>query len=101
MVDKARVKLVTVIASYEMQERVEQDLERLGARGYTVTLANGRGEHGVRNRGFFEIGNVRVEALVSPAVADAVLEHFAKEAPLRQWLAFAQDVEAVPMRHFT
>lgn len=100
MVDRAHLKLVTVVAPYEKQERVKQDLERLGARGYTVAQVNGRGQHGTRNRGFFEIGNVRVETLVTAAQADVLLEHFASGANLHDWVAFAQDVEAVPQKHF-
>lgn len=98
--DKARVKLVTIIASAELEDRLEKDLHELGASGYTICRVNGCGKHGVQKRGIFEIGNVRVEAVVSETVAEALLDRVARAAKWGAIVAFAQDVDAVPREHF-
>jgi hypothetical protein len=99
--ETAKIKLVTVIASSELQERLIADLRRLGASGYTIsTTASGGGLHGPRKRGILELGNVRIETLVPAEVAAAVLEqviHGYDDLPL---IAYMQDVEAVPREHF-
>jgi nitrogen regulatory protein PII len=100
MTDTAHVKLITIIASSELQDRLEKELRRLGASGYTITKVDGRGEHGPRTRGMFDIGNVRIETVVAPDVAEVILAHLAKEAEAYEFLAFAHDVEAVPRKHF-
>jgi nitrogen regulatory protein PII len=100
MVDTAHVKLITIIASSELQERLEKDLRRLGASGYTVSQVDGRGQHGPRTRGMFDIGNVRIETIVAPAIAEAILTHLARQAEVFEVVAFAQDVDAVPRNHF-
>ncbi len=95
MVATVRRKLVTVIASSELQDRLEQDLLRYGAHGYSVSKVDGRGRHGPRTRGIFDIGNVRIESLVTPEVADVLLEHLSKEAHIRRLVVFVQDVETL------
>ena len=71
MVDIVRVKLITVIAPVEFQDRLGQDILRLGAGGYTVSMVDGRGKSGLRARGLFEISNMRMETLVPAAKAAA------------------------------
>jgi nitrogen regulatory protein PII len=100
MVDIARAKLVTIIASAELQDRLEHDLRSLGAGGYSVTRVDGRGRQGPRIRGLFEIGNVRIETIVAPAAAEGILTHLARQAETKDIVAFSQDVDAIPRRHF-
>jgi nitrogen regulatory protein PII len=100
MVPKAHVKLVTIVAPYELRDRLESDLQGLGATGYTVSRADGRGAHGARTGGVFKLGNVRMEAIVSPAVAEAILEHLERQAEDLEVVGFAQDIEAVPAKQF-
>jgi nitrogen regulatory protein PII len=100
MVDTARMKLVTIIGSSELQDRFERDLRRLGASGYTISKVDGRGRHGPRTRGMFDVGNVRLETIVSPEIAETLLAHLSREAETTELVAFAQDVEAVPRKHF-
>jgi nitrogen regulatory protein PII len=99
MVDTVKVKLVTLIATSELQERLQGDLRELGASGYTIARVNGRGEHGPRTRGVFDVGNVQIETLVAPEVANKILERVAGYEELRV-VAFACDVEAVPRSRF-
>jgi hypothetical protein len=96
----AQVKLVTIVASSELQDRIIEELREAGAGGYTIARTSGGGLHGPRVRGMWDTGNVRIETLVSAEIAERVLErvsHAFAELPL---VAFAQDVEAVPREHF-
>jgi hypothetical protein len=99
-IETAKVKLVTIIASSELQDRLIEDLREAGAGGYTITPASGGGTHGPRARGMWDTGNVRIESLMSAEVAERVLEHVAQGYPGLSLVAFAQDVEAVPREHF-
>jgi nitrogen regulatory protein PII len=100
MPDPVRVKLITIIAAAEFQDRLGQALIRLGAGGYTTSLVDGRGQSGQRIRGFFEISNTRLETIVPPEKAEVILAHLAQVAETLDIVAFCQDVDAIPRRHF-
>jgi len=100
MVDVAKVKLVTIVASSELVERLTAALKALGASGYTSMIVSGRGLHGPRSPSAFDSGNVRLETAVSPAVAGKILEHVTAHYAGFAIVAFAHDVEAVPQSHF-
>lgn len=70
------LKLVTIIAEALLEDRLVQEIRGLGATGYTVTRASGRGTRGVR-ASEWEGNNVRIETLVVEAVADQLLTHLA------------------------
>ena len=95
-----KLKLVTVIASFELQERVIEGLRASGAKGYTIVAADGRGRTGKRRHGMFEPGNARIESLMPAAAATKFLERVAAEAEEFRFIAYAQDVEAVPASRF-
>jgi len=65
------VVCVTIVAESILESRLVEDLRRAGALGWTITPARGQGP---RERRVSEIegGNVRVETLVSPAVAERI-----------------------------
>jgi hypothetical protein len=70
--------LLTVIAESLLKERLIQDVREAGARGYTITDAEGEGR---RQRRVGEIlgANIRLETIVSPEVADRLLEVISME----------------------
>jgi len=100
MADMARAKMITIIASAELRERIENDLHRLGATGYSVIMVDGRGRKGPRKRGMLDSGNVRVETVVALGVAETILAHLAGQAETDEMVVFAQDVDAMPRKHF-
>jgi nitrogen regulatory protein P-II 2 len=100
MADTAKVKLVTIITSSELLDRLTVALRAIGADGYTTAVVNGHGHHGVRKRNAFDSGNVRLETLVSHAVAEKILEHVATQYSGFDIVAFSHEVEAVPRAHF-
>lgn len=97
---RAHIRLVTIIAASELRDRLRQELLRLGASSYSVSRVEGRGEHGTRTRDAFDDGNIRFEALVTKPVAESILDYAATTSESQPIIAFAQDVEAVPQRHF-
>jgi nitrogen regulatory protein P-II 2 len=94
------MKLVTVIAEPSVEHRLTAELLALGATGFTVV--DGRGE-GSRHLGGAEFPGsvVRVETLVPPAVADAILARLAEH-----WFAdhsivtYVSDVAVVRTRKY-
>ena len=70
--------LLTVIAESVLKERLIHDLRSVGARGYTLTDAEGEGS---RQRRVGEIlgANIRIESIVSPEVADRLLQLISNE----------------------
>lgn len=89
------LKLVTVIAEALLEDRLVQVIRALGASGYTVTRAAGRGSRGIR-ASEWEGQNVRIETLVSAEVADRIMTHLAEHYfELYAVVAYLQTVEVV------
>lgn len=89
------LKLVTIIAESVIEARITTDLRKKGARGFTVTQASGKGSRGIRVSDM-EAGNVKIESIVSPEVAEAILEHLQKTYfPYYAVIAYLENVEVV------
>jgi nitrogen regulatory protein P-II 2 len=73
----ATLKLVTIVAEAVLESRIIRDVRDLGARGFTLTKVHGEGSRGVR-ASEWEGGNVKIETIVSPAVANRILRHVAE-----------------------
>jgi hypothetical protein len=71
MSDNTR-KLVTIVTEAILEQRLMRELEGLGARGYTVTEARGKGGRGVRSAGWDASSNIRVEVVCTAPVAAAI-----------------------------
>ena len=88
-------KLVTIIAEALLEDRLVQELRRLGANGYTLARASGRGTRGVR-ASEWEGNNIRIETLVDNDVADQILTHLADHYfELYAVVAYVQTVDVV------
>ncbi|MCC5835897.1 MAG: hypothetical protein JJU20_14315 [Opitutales bacterium] len=89
------MKRVTIVTESLLVDRLQDDILRLGASGFTTTLAEGRGSRGVR-ASEWEGRNVKIETLVTPTVATRLLEHLA-ESYFENYavIAYAHDVEVV------
>lgn len=68
-------KLLTVVTEAALESSLVQDLERLGAHGYTVSDARGKGNRGVRNASWAASGNIRLEVACDGRTADAIAAH--------------------------
>ncbi len=68
---RGTVTCMVIVAESVLEQALLRDLASCGALGWTVTASRG---HGPRNRRVSELegGNIRVETLVSPAVATRI-----------------------------
>lgn len=71
------VVLLTIVTESVLETRLTRDVASCGAHGWTITDARG---HGPRNRRASELegGNIRLETLVSPHVASAIMDVLAQ-----------------------
>lgn len=82
------VTCITIVAESVIQDRLLEALATSGARGWTVSMAQGHGpsEHGVSG---IEGGNVRIETLVGDDVAariwDALERDFFSHYAVSAW----------------
>lgn len=79
MVPTKTVQLVTIITEGMLENRIQEEILRLGARGYTTTSVHGKGTTGI-TANHWDGAQVKIETLVPPDVADKVLgyikEHY-------------------------
>lgn len=86
------LKLITVVAEEVIAPKIAEDMAKLGASGYTMCEAHGQGSRGKRMGRVGEV-NLRIEAVVSAAVADAILKRLAEHYfPRYATIAWVGDV---------
>lgn len=94
-------KLVTIVAEAALEATLTRELERLGAPGYTICDARGRGRRGVRSAGWDLSGNIRVEVVcgadVAAAIAACLRERYSDDYAL---ILFTSDVEVLRTEKF-
>ncbi len=91
-----RRRLLTIVAEASLESALLRDLERLGATGYTVTDARGKGQRGVRSAAWSAAGNIRVEVVCDAELADAIAAHL-RERYYEHYamILFASDVDVL------
>jgi hypothetical protein len=67
--------LLTVICEAALEKKLVADLEQLGAPGWTISDARGRGTRGVRSAGWETESNIRVEVICAPELAEHLAAH--------------------------
>lgn len=65
-------KVLTVVCEAALETTLLRELELLGARGYTVTDARGKGSRGKRDATWGPHANIRVEVVCSAKTAAAI-----------------------------
>ncbi len=68
-------KLLTIVTEAAVEKLLVKDLEKLGAHGYTITDARGKGSRGVRSSDWEASSNIRVEVVCDEATATAITHH--------------------------
>lgn len=95
MVKTVPMKRVTIIGDDDVAYRILQEVEELGATGYTNYVVHGKGRRGVRPR-HGEPPNAKIEIIATPEVAHRILEfvaqHYFKDYAM---IAFLDDVEVI------
>jgi len=67
-------KLLTIVCESALETTLLSDLESMGARGYTVTDARGKGSRSRRDATWGPHANIRVEVLCNVQTASAICE---------------------------
>lgn len=65
-------RMVTIVTEAALERALIAELEQLGARGFTITDARGKGSRGTRQSDWAQEGNIRVEVICEPALAEAI-----------------------------
>ncbi len=66
--------MITIVTEAALERTLVTELESLGVRGYTITDARGKGTRGLRQSDWAPAGNIRVEVVCDPAVAESIAE---------------------------
>ena len=66
--------MVTIVTEAALERVLIAELEQLGARGFTITDARGKGSRGTRQSDWAQAGNIRVEVICEPALAERIAE---------------------------
>ena len=67
--------LLTVICEAALEKKLLADLEHLGAPGWTISDARGRGGRGMRSAGWDTEGNIRLEVICNRDLAERLAHH--------------------------
>ncbi|MGE6995050.1 P-II family nitrogen regulator [Pseudomonas sp. NPDC047961] len=67
--------LLTVICEAALEKKLVADLDYLGAPGWTLSEARGRGSRGVRSAEWDTESNIRLEIICNRELAERIAEH--------------------------
>lgn len=67
--------LLTIYTEAALESQLIKDIERLGAPGYTITNARGKGSHGVRQASWEANANIRVEIIGNFDIAKTISKY--------------------------
>jgi hypothetical protein len=89
-------RLLTIVTEAVLERELLEEFDALGVRGYTITDARGKGGRGRRRSDWTQQGNIRIEIVCDPALAEQVAtrlreryyEHYAM-------ILFMQDVDVL------
>lgn len=94
-------RLVTVITEASLERELTRELEALGASGYTITDARGRGERGIRSSSWGHTGNIRIEVICDGELAERLMERLRdKYYAHYAMVLFVHDVEVLRPEKF-
>lgn len=94
-------KLLTVVTEAVLETDLAELLPTLGATGYTIVNARGRGSRGAREAGWSTNSNIRIEVICEPATAERIAEHL-REHYYRDYamVLYLSDVEVLRPEKF-
>ena len=71
-------RLLTIVTEAALEHDITEAIDDLGATGYTITNARGRGSRGVRDAGWVTSSNIRVEVICETETAERIAQHLRK-----------------------
>ena len=66
--------LLTILTEAVLEDTLVDEIMALGAKGYTISEARGRGTHGVRTGKWAAGGNIRIEVVGDAALCQRIVE---------------------------
>ncbi|WP_373079491.1 P-II family nitrogen regulator [Zhongshania sp.] len=94
-------KLLTIVTEAALENILTKDLERLGAQGYTITDARGKGGRGSRSAAWDANGNIRIEVVSDAVIASQIASHLkAQYYDNYAMILFMSDVEVIRPEKF-
>lgn len=95
-------KLLTIVTEAALESRLVNDIEQLGALGYTITNARGKGSRGLRGGSWEASANIRVEVICGPDLANLLANHLQnKYYDNYAMVTFTSDVEVLRPNKFS
>ena len=95
------IRRITVYAGAELESNLLSRVKALGAKGYTLTECRGLGEHATLDDPLARSTHIRIELLVQPAVADAIMEYLSQlHVQHRPVAACVESVQVTDPKHF-
>lgn len=94
-------KLLTIVTEAVLETDLSELIPKLGANGYTIVNARGRGSRGAREAGWSTNSNIRIEVICEPAIAERIADHL-REHYYRDYamVLFLADVEVLRPEKF-
>jgi len=97
----AKRTLLTIVTEAVVEQTLLRDLDRLGARGYTVSDARGKGSRGVRDAAWDEAANIRIEVICPRSQAEELLRHMQTQYYANYaMVAFLSEIEVLRSEKF-
>ncbi len=91
-----KLKLLIIITESALEHELIKDVVKLGAHGYTITEARGRGNQGLRDGSWENNTNIRVEVLcdseVCRKISDYILEKYYNNFAM---ISYSHDIEVL------
>jgi nitrogen regulatory protein P-II 2 len=95
-------KLLVIIAEAALEKSLVEDVQRLGAQGYTVYDVRGGGRHGERASSWDGDRNIEVKVIATASVAEAISAHVLETyCPHYSVSMFLADVTVLRPEKFT
>ncbi|MDP2433041.1 MAG: transcriptional regulator [Pseudomonadota bacterium] len=66
--------LLTILTEEVLEDILIKEIMALGAKGYTISEARGRGTHGLRTGKWSAGGNIRIEVIGDAALCGRIVE---------------------------
>jgi nitrogen regulatory protein PII len=93
--------LLTIVTESVVEQTLLRELERIGAKGYTVSDARGMGSRGTRDAAWQEVANIRIEIICARQQAEEILQHLqTKYFKDYAMVSFMQEVEVLRAEKF-
>lgn len=72
-------KLLTIYTESALESSLISDIEQIGATGYTITNARGKGSSGIRAASWEPNSNIRIEIICDQTTVEKLSHHFQKK----------------------